>query len=199
MASSQIAISNQALAHIGVTTSIASLTESSKEARICALFFEPVRDTLLEAFDWGFARKRVALALSTAEVTNWEFAYAYPSDCVAARRLALAGQRNPRADQRLPFELASDGAVRLLLADQEDAELVYTARITDANLFSPGFVELMGYALAAKIAMPMAVSTSIANMARQAAADAFNAAVARDLNQGQEDQPVACEFLTVRE
>lgn len=198
MPSSNIAIANMALSHIGVTTTIAALTEASKEARACNRFLEHVRDTLLEVHDWGFARQRVALALTTDAVNNWQYVYQYPVDCMVARRITSPGLRVLRADQRIPFESASDGARRLLMADLQDAELVYTMRITDPNLFPASFVDLVAKTLAAYIAMPLAVSTSISQSVSNSAQNALDMAIAADLRDGQEDQPPEPDLLAAR-
>lgn len=187
-----------ALAHIGVSTFIASAGERSKEATICNQFFEPVRDSLLEAFEWSFASRRVSLALTDVEITNWLYAYKYPADCVAARRLVYEGLRNPRSDQRIPYEIGYDGTQRLILTDQVDAELIYTARITDPNLFSPLFVTAFAWLLAEPIAMPLAVSTSLADRAAKRASQWLSAAIAGNLREGQEDQPAESEFISAR-
>ncbi len=198
MASSQVEICNMALANLGVTTFIAQINERSKEAGVCRLFFDSVRDTTLEAFDWAFARRRVRLALTNASVTNWAHAYAYPSDCISARRIVIPCDRRPRANERIPFEVSSDGQKRLILCDLEDAELVYTVRVEDPNLFSASFVAAMSAALSARIAMPLTVSTTISNNAIQLAARALDAAVASDENQGQEDEPKESELIAAR-
>lgn len=198
MASSQVEICNMALANLGVTTFIAQMNERSKEAGVCRLFFDSVRDATLEAFDWGFARRRVRLALTSGSVTNWAHVYAYPSDCIAARRIVIPGDRRPRANQRIPFEVSGDGQKRLILSDVEAAELIYTMRVEDPNLFSASFVAAMSAALSARIAMPLTVSTTISNNAIQLAGRALDAAVASDENQGQEDEPKESELIAAR-
>jgi len=198
MASSQIEICNMALSHLGVSTYIAQMNERSKEANVCRLFFDAVRDTALEAFDWSFARRYVNLALSNEQAPNWQYAYAYPSDCVKPRRIVIPGRRNPRADQRIPFEVATIDGKRFILTDVEDAQLAYTMRVTDPNLFSASFVDVMSALLASRIAMPLSVSTTIARQAAQVAADALDNAVASDAGTGQEDPPQESEFISAR-
>ena len=58
---SETQICNMALSHIGTKSHIANLQEKSAEARECNIWFEYVRLVLLEGYDWGFARKRIAL------------------------------------------------------------------------------------------------------------------------------------------
>jgi hypothetical protein len=198
MASSQVQISNLALAHIGVSQFIAAPNEKSKEANICALFFEQVRDNLLESLEWNFASRRVKLAQTTSAITNWLYAYQVPTDCIAARRLVMPGMRMLPSESRIPFEIGSDGKQTVILTDQENAELIYTERVTDPNRFAPSFVTALSWYLAAEIAMPLAVSTQLADRAAKMAQAAFNSAAASDLQQEQEDNPPESEFIRAR-
>lgn len=201
MASSKTAIANMALSNIGISTYIADIdTERSKEANVIRLYYDQARDSVLEAYDWGFARKSRVLTLTAEEFTNWEYAYSYPSDCVKARRIEYEGLRNPRADQRIPFEVRvnNDGTQRYIVTDQVDAELVYTMRLTDPNMFSPSFVNALSTVLSSLIAMPLSVSTSITDKATARAAQVLDGAVASDERESQEDHPADCEFIAAR-
>ena len=44
---------------------------------------------------------------------------------------------------------------KLILTDEEDAELIYTAQVTDTTLFDPLFVDALSYALAIKLVQPL--------------------------------------------
>lgn len=63
MAISNVTISNMALSHIGADSTIESMAESSAEAAQCNLWYDYSRLQVLEAYDWGFARKRLDLAV----------------------------------------------------------------------------------------------------------------------------------------
>ncbi|MEY8773816.1 hypothetical protein AB9K30_02345 [Klebsiella pneumoniae] len=56
---SVINICNIALARIGNSRTINSLTEKTKEAYTCNLFYESMRDAVLADNDWNFAMSRV--------------------------------------------------------------------------------------------------------------------------------------------
>lgn len=63
---SVINICNIALARIGNSRTINSLTEKTKEAYTCNLFYESMRDAVLADNDWNFAMSRVVwLTLAT--------------------------------------------------------------------------------------------------------------------------------------
>jgi hypothetical protein len=91
--SSEVDICNLALGSIGDTARVASISppENSVQAQLCARFYPIARNTLLEMGSWGFATRRVKLALvtnPTVQGTNdfgtWLYAYALPSECINA-------------------------------------------------------------------------------------------------------------------
>lgn len=89
MATDDVQIANLALARIGVSLKIASLTERTKEAIEIRNVFANVRDRVLEAAPWPFARRFVQLAKTgdNQKLYRWLFQYGYPTDCVALRTL----------------------------------------------------------------------------------------------------------------
>lgn len=168
---SEVEIYNLALGHIGITETVSSLTERSKARETCARFYDQARDYVLRDFPWPFAYRAVQLAeVSGASFPGWTYVYRYPTDCLQARQITnSAGTRlrwygsvsNPAiratADgyqsfnwfpPRIPFQISSDDEGRLILSDEPEAYLVYTARIDNTELFDPMFVNLISRYLA---------------------------------------------------
>lgn len=106
MAFTDVSICNRALQAIGTRTAIASLTESSVEARNCNLIYADTRDEVLQMAYWNFAQKTNYLSLlksapatpsnpaSTANQWStafpappWLYEYAYPTDCIQMSRI----------------------------------------------------------------------------------------------------------------
>ncbi len=149
-----ITICNLALGKMGGER-IASLTEASQSARVCALFYEPTRDEVLQSGLWAFAVRRVELSrLAAAPVFGWSYQYQLPSDCLAV--IQLNGWQ-PGERQGL-YEIEGDR----MLTDTETAQLRYTARVTDSEQFPPLFVEALYTKLASKLADRLAGSHSLA-------------------------------------
>jgi len=151
MATSETEICNMALAQLGVSITINSLTERSKEAKACNQFYATARDKVLRDFPWPFARRIVDLALVSSTLDEWSFAYRYPADCVFARRIINGVSRRRTRDTDIPFELASDASGQLIYTDREDATLEYTALITDVSRFSADFVTFLQFLIAGLI------------------------------------------------
>ena len=79
---SVVDICNSALNLLGAST-ISSLTEDSKNARLCNQRYEPIRNRTFRSHAWNFATKRVQLAKdSTAPVVEFANQYTLPSDCL---------------------------------------------------------------------------------------------------------------------
>ena len=147
-------IANMALAHLGNSKQIASLTESSGEARACNQFYEIAKDKVLEDFNWPFARTFVTLGLVEENPTGiddeWGFSYRYPSDCLKVRRLISGIKAEDRLSE-IKFIIGSDAQGVLIFTDQEDARLEYTKRETDTAKFPTTFQIALSYYLASLI------------------------------------------------
>lgn len=176
---SQIDICNQALAHIGAEM-INDLTESSSGAKYCKLFFAPARDIVLRDHFWNFAAKTEPLALLSVTPTGWDFAYQYPTDCIRARAIWKAVES---AD---PIKFERQGG--MILTDEANAILEYTARITDTGLFDPTFVDALSWRLAADLAMPLAKSLPIKQAMLTVYANRIVQAEALDSREGRSDE-----------
>ena len=184
-------ICNMALMRCGSSAAISSLTEKSQEANLCNAFYAQCRDYVLRDFPWGFAQRQVALSelAATAGEANgfpagWGYKYGYPTDCLMVHAI-YPGTRNPRVDQRVPYQIMSDGAATAIYTDQESAELVYTAKVTDTTLFEPMFISALVFLLASEIALPLTVNPRILEQLRAGYQQAVREAAARNMNESQ--------------
>lgn len=208
-------VCNLGLAAIGQTAFINSLNEDSPEAQVAKEIYPGAVDVLLERADWKFASRRKALAVvvdadedpdDDAVRDGWRFVYALPSDCIAPRQLVIPGIRTPSADQRIVFDVEADAentgrgniTRRVLLTDQEEAVLRYTARVVTPALWSPLFVEAMSWFLASKFALAIQKKPAVAATMDQKFERAVVQAFASQLRQAREDQPPESEFTRIR-
>lgn len=160
-------ICNLALFRTGQSQSISSLTENSVAAQVCNSVYPMLRDYALRDYPWTFATARATLSmLSITTPQNWTYAYALPADCLKVRRLTINGQRTPPTGLQAPYEVAIYNDQPVLYTDLAGAELVYTARVTDENLFDPMFASALSALIAAEIAMPLSVQPAIAQQLR---------------------------------
>ena len=141
--SSEVTICNIALARLG-QTQITSLTEADKKARLCLVFYEPMRDAVLQDAWWTFATKRQTLSqLVATPDSGFDYYYQLPADCLDPRYLE---------NDLIEYVIEGD---KLITDSTEDIELVYTQQLTDTTLFSPNFVDALAYRIAAELAMSL--------------------------------------------
>ncbi|MDQ7835467.1 MAG: hypothetical protein RDU24_08805 [Humidesulfovibrio sp.] len=144
---SKVKICNMALLKIGQAR-IASLEQSgNKPAATCNLLYDQMVLETLEEHNWGFARKREALAKVADDPTDyWAYSFALPTDMVKARAI----DRDAGLAE-IPYELEGD----LLFCNEVAPVLIYTAAIDDPLQFSPGFVRLLVVRLAMEACTPL--------------------------------------------
>lgn len=156
---SEVEICNLALSHIGAY-SINALSDASQEARKCNLYFDSDRDFVLRDYPWNFAEKRNLLAvLSGVTPYGYTYAYAYPTDCVNA--LYLFNSANITVPLEFKITAKDDLSGKQILTDEEDAVLVYTARVEDPTLFDANFIVAFSYKLAASLALTLTKKESV--------------------------------------
>ena len=179
MAYSQVGIVNLALGRIGKKR-ISSMAEGTPQSIAAAAVWEYVRDEVLEAKDWKFAKTRYKLSKSsTTPLYRWSYAYPYPQDFI---RLATGRKDDPPvfpdtenfssfswlpgtdmfflSGYQFPYitEALPDGTLCLLTDyDNSAADLYinYIKRVTDAQKYLPSFVNALSYRLAGELAIEL--------------------------------------------
>jgi hypothetical protein len=181
---SEARLCNLGLALCGETQFIDSLTQAKAAAQVAAIVYGPLRDSLLAAHPWKFATLEAALAPTLEARLGWEFAYAAPANMLAAQYIG-DGTHSVPSELRIPFTKArrADGAGLLILTDQPDATLWYTANDTAPALYEAPFVEALTWALGSRFALAISKKPTLAlELGREAHRLALVAA-AWDLNQ----------------
>lgn len=203
-------ICNQALAHLGIDDSITDIDDRGKAARLCRLFFDQTRDAVLRAYPWGFAQRTVIAAPANEEPPpGWAFVYEYPLNCLQVHAVMPEyGDRHSalftrmyeggiypdftniyqRAKRRHPWERVYSITGPVIATDLEEAWIRYTVRVEEPDRWDALFTEAMSYAVAAKLAMPMAVSQTLAAGVAETYRQMINQAKSSHLNEGGPDQ-----------
>ena len=191
--SSKIDVFNMALGHIGVSSTVADELERSPERVICSRYFDTCRDALFSYKDmrWGFATSRVILADLGTPPLGWGYRYRYPNDCINALEIVGQTGRTEPIELRPKFEIQFETDGRVILADIETAELIYTKRIEEVERWPSSFVEAMGYRLASMIVMPLKNDNGARNDLITLAEQFAQIAMAASLNEAEPDGPIA--------
>ncbi len=187
--SSVVAICNLALGHLG-KDDITSIDEASAEAKACKKFYQITLDVALQAYPWRWARTTEALAqvLTNTKENKWLYAYQRPSDCLKVIRVvdeSLADYM-PSGDGVLLGGHKYEIEGQVIYCDLSPAYLVYTKKVSDPALFPPAFVEAMGAALAARLAMPITRDLKVRDVAISLARQSMAAAQEFDANEERE-------------
>ena len=191
---SKVDVWNMALGHLGVTTTIASPTENTKERKTMSRYYDVALEATLRDRNWPFATKYKNPGLVTDFTADddatleWDYAYRYPTDCLFVRRVMGNGGRTSAV--RVPFRIVSDDTGRLIYTDMEDAKIEYTAKVTDPVKFPPDFMLALSERLAAYAApsLTRGDSAGLGVRSLELYAIELNIATANALNEDQADQ-----------
>lgn len=165
-------ICNMAVRHLGISVPIQSLTERTKEAKACSLFYPVVRDETLRDAPWPFATQFKLLAEVSEEPTEeWLYAYRVPANCITFRRLldtvtlqritlfnSPDGIRYPTVQiPHITFRLGGDDNGGLVYTSQQGPLYCeITARIEDPTRYPPDVAQAMSLKMAGYIAPSVA-------------------------------------------
>ena len=144
-----VGICNGALNQLGATT-ILSLTEDSKNARLCNSRFTQVRDALFRTHPWNCLQKRIQIAAdSTAPAWGFSFAYTLPADCLRLLRI-------------LDYDSNYKVEGRKILSNTSTMKILYISRVTDPNEYDELLRETLSAALSADIAFAVTSNNTTA-------------------------------------
>ncbi len=150
---SKMEIINLALANLS-REPIQSLTETNPEALQLRLHWDTALASILRDHPWGFAMRRKPLAALAESPLGFAYAYAYPDDCIQARRV-FPGMMLTRRSVLYPFEIGRslDGRRKVILTDVPGAAVEYTTRNVPCEEFDPQFANALAWRLTAEISL----------------------------------------------
>jgi len=149
---SEVSICNQALIALGAKT-IASLTENSKNARLCNAIYNPTRDDVLTDHVWNFAQKRAILA-TLSDTPTWDedlmtVMYQKPADCLKINFVSI---------ESAIVKIEGDK----ILSNETGLKIKYTQRMTDPMKFFPKFIGALVARLSAELAFAVTDKRTVA-------------------------------------
>jgi len=218
---SQVDIANLALGHLGDTATVTSIDppEGSAQAEHCARFYPISLSTMLEMHTWGFCTRRTTLAEVSNPSSTWQYAYAKPTGCLNILSIiapdatddysASLGATSSYSDanggtipiggvytpQKFAVETSATGD-EIILTNQANAVIRYTAGVTDTAKFPPLFTEALTWLLASKLAGPV-IKGSEGRAAAKDCLSTFNYWLTRARGSDASDQLIAPEQQVV--
>jgi len=195
---SVVDICNEAMDLLGAAT-ITSLTENSKEARLCNRRFDTVRDAVLRSHPWNTAVTRASIARdSVAPAFGFSYQYTMPTDPYCLRVLSFW---NSNVDNEIA---AYDSQVmykiegRKILSNEGTCKITYIGRVTDTEQFDPMLSNTIAHRLAAETAYAITGSTSVSQQMQQLYEFRLREARSMDGMEGYPDKIIADDFVNIR-
>ena len=148
--STNLTVSNSALAHFGSKRLTDYDNDTSIEAIQCRLHFDETRRALLRMFPWSFAVKRVTLSPESDDPQfEYDCAFKLPSDY-------LCFLQDYQTDDSWPEDNRYIVENGYILSNGSTVDLVYVADMDDPAQWDDLFHEVFTLALAVKLIIPIA-------------------------------------------
>jgi len=183
---------NSALNLLGAST-ISSLTEDTKNARLCNQRYEPIRNRVFRSHNWNCLIKRVQLAQdSTGPVVEYTYGYTLPTDCLRVMKIHNGSTDSIASD--LDYKVEG----RKIVTDITTIYLVYIALVTDPNEYDTYLREAVSHQLAADICYAITNNSTLANNYMTRADERLREARFIDATENSLDTIEANEFTDAR-
>jgi len=195
---SVVDICNEAMDLLGAAT-ITSLTENSKEARLCNRRYETVRDAVLRAHPWNSAITRTSLPQdATAPAFGFTYQYTLPTDPYCLRVLSFWNSNvdsdTAAYDSQVMYKIEG----RKILSNEGTCKITYIARVTDTEQFDPLLSSTIAHRLASETAYAITGSNSVAQQMFQLYEARLREARSMDAMEGMPDQIIADDYINIR-
>lgn len=188
MAQSEVAICNSALIKLGADR-ITSLSDNTKEARLCNEQYAKMRDELLSQHFWNFAISRVELsALVDTPAFGYSKYFAVPSDIL----------RVIEVDGDPEWNLEYHDNQRVIATNESQVFIKGIFQVTNTTLFSRMFDDALSWRLAAELSIALSDSASLQENMFQLAQRALSDARAFDAQEGYINRVQASSYINVR-
>jgi hypothetical protein len=140
---------------------IGDIAENSVQANVANRVWEICLKDCLRSNNWSFAQVTDNLALVPFTPASWVYAYAYPSNAVVIWKI-FNQYTADNAGERFTEGFSIDTNQKILLTNCSNAIVIYTHYLQDATQFDSNFVNILGYRLAAEMAMPLNADPELA-------------------------------------
>lgn len=157
----QVDICNLALSYIGDRATVTSIDppEGSDQADHCARFWPICLQKILAETNWVFATKMTAPAQLEAVQGQWQYAYAFPSDCLKIM--------NVTAEGGFPIRewtvMRSENAMAIYTHTPVEA-VKYQSTDVPCSIMPSDFADALAHLLASKLAGAAIAGSSGAEM-----------------------------------
>ena len=142
-------LTNRALALSGTRSQITGMTDGSTEALYANLLYNEFRDFMLREGDYDWALKGASVVALPAPALPWVYAYVYPSDAIRIRTL-ITPTDNPLDPQPVEWNVVSGGSGSSIVTKTAVVTILYTFAQAENEwdaIFTDSFVRLLASGL----------------------------------------------------
>lgn len=195
---SVVDICNEAMDLLGAAT-IISLTQDSKEARLCNRRFDTVRDAVFRSHLWNVGLTRATLAQdATAPAFGFSYQYTLPTDPYCLRVVSFwnstVDNEIAAYDSNVMYKIEG----RKILSNEGSCKITYIARVEDTEQYDALLSSTIAHRLAADTAYAITGSMSVAQNMQALYEARLREAKGVDAMEGFPEQPQADEYINVR-
>lgn len=195
---SVVDICNEAMDLLGAAT-ITSLTQNSKEARLCNRNYELVRDAVLRAHPWNVAVTRASLPQdTTAPAFGFTYQFTLPTSPYCLRVLSfwdsLVDNEIAAYDSNVMYKIEG----RKILSNQGTCKIIYIGRVEDTEQFDALLTSTIAHRLAAETAYAITGSSTVAQGMQTLYEQRLREAKSIDAMEGYPEQPLADTYTNIR-
>ena len=187
-----VSMVNSSLNLLGASN-IASLTEDTKNARLCNQRYESIRDRVFRSHNWNCLIRRIELAQdSTAPIVEFAYAYTLPANCL--RVLAIHNGTTDSIKTNLEYKVEG----RKILTGESTVYLIYIAIDTDPNTYDTYLREAIIHQLAADLCYAITNNSTLATKYLNKADEILREARFIDSTENSLDTIESSEFTDAR-
>lgn len=130
---------------------IIDISGNDPKAQKCKLYFDFVAETALSYYNWSFARKEKLPAMSAEIYEGYKYCYVYPSEAITVWQFRDETGQLLDLNGNATIVLSKNEASRLILSNLKIAQLIYTTKLFNPEMWPAAFIEATSYLLANKI------------------------------------------------
>ncbi|ENC6709931.1 hypothetical protein ABKY54_004541 [Vibrio harveyi] len=186
---SKTEICNGALMRAGHTERVANIdSEKSRAAEDCRDLWNVTVAAVLEGLNPSFARRHAKLAMLSGEDSfEYEYVFAYPSDCLMPHKVVTADyMRSKKADLSADIDFikgqSKDGKTKTILTNIQEPYLIYTTGKVETHMFDSTFCIALSLLLGSNLALSLKKNPKLAQSLNSAYLQMISKSDSNDAN-----------------
>lgn len=200
--SSDVAIANLAISHLGKSSEIASLTDdNTDESNAVNRFYSVALGRVMRQWPLPFTRRfQILSKIEDNPTTEWGFSYRAPSESIDHRRI-LSGNRLDNRQSKVEFWVGQDANGPLIFTNKVNACLEFTFKELVVTRWPEDFKLAFSYVLAFHIAPRLTDGDpfNLQQRVRVLALESLEEMAAKAFNEEEPDEQPDSEFMRARQ